>query len=105
MLDVRYSTFISFFSLILLDARGQRLPPLSNYISKAGVDFILDYFAFVGWVEPTPSFVGFRCTQPNLHLAGAITKCETQQRPISEPNPKCFFSDQTGLLRPTAVLA
>ena len=24
---------------------------------------------FVGWVEPTPGFVGFRCTQPNLHFA------------------------------------
>ena len=26
---------------------------------------------FVGWVEPTPDFVGFRCTQPNLHFAGS----------------------------------
>jgi len=34
---------------------------------------------FVGWVEPTPGFVGFRCTQPNLHFAGDIAKCETQQ--------------------------
>jgi hypothetical protein len=32
---------------------------------------------FVGWVEPTPGFVGFRCTQPNLHVAGVIAKCET----------------------------
>ena len=32
---------------------------------------------FVGWVEPTPGFVGFRCTQPNLHFAGVIAKCET----------------------------
>jgi hypothetical protein len=48
---------------------------------------------FVGWVEPTPGFVGFRCTQPNLHFAGVIAKCETQQRPISEPTPKSFFSD------------
>jgi len=37
---------------------------------------------FVGWVEPTPGFVGFRCTQPNLHFAGVIANCETQQRPI-----------------------
>jgi len=36
-----------------------------------------------GWVEPNPVFVGFRCTQPNLHFVGAISKCETQQRPIS----------------------
>ena len=48
---------------------------------------------FVGWVEPTPGFVGFRCTQPNLHFAGVIAKCETQQRPISEPCPKSFYSD------------
>jgi hypothetical protein len=40
---------------------------------------------FVGWVEPAPSFVGFRCTQPNLHFAVVIAKCETQQRPIFEP--------------------
>ena len=47
----------------------------------------------VGWVEPTPGFVGFRCTQPNLHFAGVIAKCETQQRPISEPSPKSFYFD------------
>jgi hypothetical protein len=41
---------------------------------------------FVGWVEPYPGFVGFRCTQSNLHVTGIIAKCETQQRPISEPN-------------------
>ena len=35
---------------------------------------------FVGWVEPTPGFVGFRCTQPNLHFACVIANCETQQR-------------------------
>ena len=39
---------------------------------------------FVGWVEPTPSFVGFRCTQPNLYFAGVVAKCEPQQLPISE---------------------
>ena len=48
---------------------------------------------FVGWVEPTPDFVGFRCTQANLHFAGVIAKCETQQRPISESSPKIFFCD------------
>jgi hypothetical protein len=46
---------------------------------------------FVGWVGPAPSFVGFRCTQPNLHFAVVIAKCETQQRPISKPSPKSFF--------------
>ena len=66
---------------------------------------------FVGWVEPTPGSVGFRCTQPNLHFAGVIAKCETQQRQISEPSPKSFFFDKTGrppkaviLFRPAAVL-
>jgi len=48
---------------------------------------------FVGWVEPTPGFVGFRCTQANLHFDGVIANCETQQRPISEPSPKSFFLD------------
>ena len=47
----------------------------------------------VGWVETAPSFVGFRCTQPNLHFAGVIAKCETQQRPISEPCRKSFYFD------------
>jgi hypothetical protein len=51
---------------------------------------------FVGWVEPAPSFVGFRCTQPNLHFAGVIEKFETQQWPISKQSLKSFFFDQTG---------
>mgnify|MGYP003565873937 CR=1 FL=1 len=51
---------------------------------------------FIGWGDPTPGFVGFRCTQPNLHFAGFIAKCETQQRPISEPSHESFFFDQTG---------
>jgi hypothetical protein len=59
---------------------------------------------FVGWVKPTPGFVGFRCTQSNLHVTGIIAKCETQQRPISEPSSKSFFSDQTGRSRTEAVL-
>jgi hypothetical protein len=46
---------------------------------------------FVDWVEPVPSFVGVRCTQPNLHFAVVIAKCETQQRPISKPSPKVSF--------------
>jgi hypothetical protein len=67
-----------------------------TFISKIGVGSILGHFAFVGWVEPIPGFVGFRCTQPNLHFSGVIAKCETQQRQISEPSPKSFFFDQTG---------
>jgi len=65
-------------------------------VSKAGVDCILGYVAIVGWVEPTPTFVGFRCTLPNLHFSGVIMKCETQQRPNLEPNHNSFLSDQTG---------
>ena len=59
---------------------------------------------FVGWIKPTPGFVGFRCTQSNLHVTGIIAKCETQQRPISEPSSKSFFSDQTGRSRSEAAL-
>jgi hypothetical protein len=63
---------------------------------KVEVGSILGHFAFVGWVEPMPGFVGFRCTQTNLHFATVIAKCETQQRLISEPSSKSFFFDQTG---------
>jgi len=59
---------------------------------------------FVGWVEPAPSFFGFRCTQPNLHFAGVIAKYETQQRSIFKPSLKSFFFDQTGRWRPAAAL-
>jgi hypothetical protein len=54
---------------------------------------MLGRFEFAGWGEPTPSFVGFRCTQPNLWFAGVIAKCETQQRPNSEPSLKSFYFD------------
>ena len=71
---------------------------LLNWVSNKnlGVDSILGHFAFVGWVEPTPDFVGFRCTQPNLHSDVVIAKCETQQRPISKLSPKSFYFDQAG---------
>jgi hypothetical protein len=52
--------------------------------------------SFVGWVETTLGFVGFRCTQPNLHFDIAFAKCETQQWQISEQSLKNFFFDQTG---------
>ena len=48
---------------------------------------------FVGWVELTAGIVGFRCTQPNLHHAGVIANCETQQRPISQPTLQSFYFD------------
>jgi hypothetical protein len=46
---------------------------------------------FVGWVDPNPGSVGFRCTQSNLHVTGIIAKCETQQQPISEPNHEVSY--------------
>jgi hypothetical protein len=51
---------------------------------------------FVGWVEPTPSFVGF-LQRINLHIAGVIAKCETQQLPISEL--AVFFGQERTLVR------
>jgi hypothetical protein len=51
---------------------------------------------FVGWVAPSEGFVGFRSTQPNLHIPDVITEFETQQQPITDPNLKSFFSDRPG---------
>jgi hypothetical protein len=86
-----------------LSGSGFRVPGCKNQERSYETTFqklelVLSWAAlhFVGWVEPTPSFVGFRCTQPNLHFAGVIAKCETQQRPISEPCPKSFYFDLTG---------
>ena len=65
-----------------------------TFISKAGIGSILGHFAFVGWVEPTPSFVEFlRLRRTNIHFAVDIAKCEIQQRPISELNPISFYYD------------
>jgi hypothetical protein len=63
------------------------------YMKLQKLELVLSWATlhFVGWVEPTPDFVGFRCTQPNLHIAGVIAKGETQQRPISKPSPKSFY--------------
>jgi hypothetical protein len=58
---------------------------------------------FVGWVEPTPDFVGFRCTQPNLHFTCSNAQCETQQRQILEPSSKSFYLDLTGRVFWTAA--
>jgi hypothetical protein len=59
---------------------------------------------FVGWVEPTPGFVGFRCTQPNLQFVGDILKCETQQRLILGPSPEVFSTIRQDAPRPKAGL-
>ncbi|CAB1076034.1 hypothetical protein D1AOALGA4SA_3836 [Olavius algarvensis Delta 1 endosymbiont] len=48
--------------------------------------FDIFFFSFVGWVEFTLFFVGFRCTQPNLHFTGVFAKFETQLWSISVPN-------------------
>ena len=58
-------------------------PAIKHYNrSEDRIDSVLGRFAFCR-LEPTPGFVGFRCTQPNLHVADVIAKCETQQRSVS----------------------
>jgi hypothetical protein len=59
---------------------------------------------FVGWVEPNPGFVGFRCTQSNLHVTGIIAKCETQQQPISESNHEVSLLIKLAVFWPEAAL-
>ena len=47
---------------------ASRYPVL--FISKVGVGSILGHFPFVGWVELSPSVVGFlRLRRTNLHLS------------------------------------
>ncbi len=78
MLDARCSTFIRFFS----DQTGCPLAGGRAYMKLQKYRSVLSraFLHFVGWVEPTLGFVGFRCTLPNLHFADDILKCETQQR-------------------------
>ena len=85
------SLFKVSFSIRLAVFSGQRRCACETSFQKLELALSWATLHFVGWVEPTPDFVGFRCTQPNLHFAGVIANCETQQRPISEPSPKCFF--------------
>jgi hypothetical protein len=94
--NIRYSLFQSFFSDQTGRFSGQRRRSYETTFKKLELDLSCATLHFVGWVEPAPSFVGFRCTQPNLHFSVVIAKCETQQRPISKPSPKSFFFDQTG---------
>jgi len=54
---------------------------------------------FVGWVEPISRYVGFRYTQPNLHVVSSIVQCETQQWPILEPSPKIGREDSWRIKR------
>ena len=72
------------------------LSPNNGIIFGIGLGSNIGHGLFVGWAVPTPGFVGFRCTQTNLHFAGAITKGETQQPSISEPSPKSFYFNQSG---------
>jgi hypothetical protein len=60
---------------------------LQNEMSALSRTFLL----FVGWAEPTPCIVGFRCTQPNPHLAGDMLKGETQQRLTTGATPEVPF--------------
>ena len=86
-----------FLGVGILD--GIRRPPIPPYETTFKKFALVPSWATlvsVGWVEPTPGIVGFRCTQPNLHVAGAVSKYETQQRPGSKPCPRGFFLDQTG---------
>jgi hypothetical protein len=64
-------------------------------ISAQKLELVLSWATlhFAGWVEPTPGFVGFLRRRTNLHFAGVIANCETQQQPISEPSSKSFFFD------------
>jgi hypothetical protein len=99
---IHYSMFIGF----LFDQPGC---PLAGgralmKLQKLGLVLFRAPLQFVGWVELTPSYVGFRCTQPNLHFAGVFARCETQQQPISEPSHNSFFFDYTGRSRPETAL-
>ena len=57
------------------------------------VSIVLDRGVKKSTHRQSEGFVGFRCTQPNLHFDVVIAKCETQQQPISEPSPKSFYFD------------
>jgi len=61
---------------------------LFTRLNISGLNLTWATLHFVGWVEHTLSFVGFRFTLPNLHFISSIAQCETQQRPILEPSPE-----------------
>jgi hypothetical protein len=69
--------------IIFLSQLSRRAVRRAPYLASQLKDgFTPGTLHFVGWVEPTPDFVGFHCTQPNLHFAGDILQRETQQRHI-----------------------
>jgi hypothetical protein len=90
------STFISFFFDQTGRFSGQRRRSCETSLPKLELIQSSGTLHFVGWVEPTPDFVGFRCTQPNLHFAGLNAQCETQQWQILESSSKSFYFDLTG---------
>jgi len=75
------------------------LKPASLNIKIWGLNLTWATLHFVGWVDHTLSFVGFRYTQPNLHFISSIAQCETQQRPILEPSPASLTPNQRKALR------
>ncbi|CAB1085394.1 hypothetical protein D1AOALGA4SA_12882 [Olavius algarvensis Delta 1 endosymbiont] len=82
--DIRYSLFKSFFHDQTGRFFGQRRRSCETSFPKLELVQSTGTLHFVGWVEPTQDFVGFRCTQPNLQFAGSNAQCETQQRQIAE---------------------
>jgi hypothetical protein len=48
---------------------------------------------FEGWIEPTPEFVGFRCTQSNLHFAGDNLEMRNLTTADFQTKFRSFFCD------------
>jgi len=55
--------------------------------SAGGVDSILGQFAFVGWVEPTPGFVGFLRLGGPTHMLPVLLR---NAKPNSGLTPDTF---------------
>jgi hypothetical protein len=64
--------FLFLIKLKVFLASGARSYETS--FQKVEVGSILCPLAIRRLVEPTPVFVGFRCTQSNLHVTGIIAK-------------------------------
>jgi hypothetical protein len=51
---------------------------------------------FVGWVEPTPYFVGFRDTQSNLRSNVVLPKAKPNNSDLKSEHERVSFIDQSG---------